>query len=99
MKEQNDQIKDVKELVKRELLDEVKGKKSDLIVIVAGLRKVRKSTLMEEVRKENLHESYFVNFDDERLFDFTIEDFQMMQEILLELYGERNTYFFGNYSA
>ncbi len=94
LKEQNNQVKDEKELVKRELLDEVKSKKSDLIVIVAGLRRVGKSTLMGEVRKEKLHESFFVNFDDERLFDFTIEDFQMMQEILIELYGERNTYFF-----
>ncbi|WP_406660171.1 ATP-binding protein [Methanolobus sp. ZRKC3] len=94
LKEQNDPVKNVKELVKRELLDEVKDKKSDLIVIVAGLRRVGKSTLMGEVRKGHLHDSYFVNFDDERLFDFTIEDFQMMQEILLELYGERNTYFF-----
>lgn len=94
LKEQNEQVRDVKELVKRELLDEVRGKKSDLIVIVAGLRRAGKSTLMGEIRKEKLHESFFVNFDDERLFDFTIEDFQMMQELLIELYDERNTYFF-----
>lgn len=94
LKEQNDQIKDVRELVKREMLDEIKEKESDLIVIVSGLRRAGKSTLMNEIRKDNLHESYFVNFDDERLFDFTIADFQMMQELLIELYGERNIYFF-----
>ncbi|SDF44501.1 hypothetical protein SAMN04488589_0542 [Methanolobus vulcani] len=94
LKEQNDHIKDVEDLVKRELLDEIKGRKSDLITIVAGLRRVGKSTLMNEIRKDHLHESYFVNFDDERFFDFTIEDFQTMQELLIELYGERNIYFF-----
>ncbi|OPY25547.1 MAG: hypothetical protein A4E23_00048 [Methanomethylovorans sp. PtaU1.Bin073] len=94
LKEQNDQIKDVRELVKREMLDEIKEKRSNLIVIVSGLRRAGKSTLMNEIRKDNLHESYFVNFDDERLFDFTIADFQMMQELLIELYGERNIYFF-----
>lgn len=94
LKEQNDQIKDVRELVKREMLDEIKEKRSNLIVIVSGLRRAGKSTLMNEIRKDNLHESYFVNFDDERLFDFAIADFQMMQELLIELYGERNIYFF-----
>lgn len=94
LKEQNDQIKDVRELVKREMLDEIKEKRSNLIVIVSGLRRAGKSTLMNEIRKDHLHESYFVNFDDERLFDFTIADFQMMQELLIELYGERNIYFF-----
>ena len=94
LKEQNDHIKKVEGLVKRELLDEIKGRKSDLITIVAGLRRVGKSTLMNEIRKDHLNESYFVNFDDERFFDFTIEDFQMMQELLIELYGERNVYFF-----
>ncbi|MDK2826495.1 MAG: uncharacterized protein PWQ44_1675 [Methanolobus sp.] len=94
LKEQNDHIKKVEGLVKRELLDEIKGRKSDLITIVAGLRRVGKSTLMNEIRKDHLHESYFVNFDDERFFDFTIEDFQTMQELLIELYGERSVYFF-----
>ncbi|WP_333787146.1 ATP-binding protein [Methanomethylovorans sp.] len=94
LKEQNDQIKDVRELVKREMLDEIKEKRSDLIVIVSGLRRAGKSTLMNEIRKDHLHESYFVNFDDERLFDFTIADFQLMQELLTELYGEKNIYFF-----
>ncbi|ETA67869.1 putative ATPase (AAA+ superfamily) [Methanolobus tindarius DSM 2278] len=94
LKEQNDHIKEVEGLVKRELLDEIKGRDSDLITIVAGLRRVGKSTLMNEIRKDHLNESYFVNFDDERLFDFTIEDFQTMQELLIELYGERNVYFF-----
>ncbi|AFV24144.1 putative ATPase [Methanolobus psychrophilus R15] len=94
LKEQNDHIKEVKDLIKRELLHEIKEKRSDLIIIVAGLRRVGKSTLMNEIRKDHLHESYFVNFDDERFFDFTIEDFQIMQELLIELYGERDIYFF-----
>ena len=88
LKEQNDQVRELQELVKRELLEDIKNKRSDLIVIVAGLRRVGKSTLMNEIRKEHLHESYFVNFDDERFFDFTIEDFKTMQELLIELYGE-----------
>nr|WP_321496800.1 ATP-binding protein [uncultured Methanolobus sp.] len=94
LKEQNDHIKKVEGLVKRELLGEIKSRTSDLITIVAGLRRVGKSTLMNEIRKDHLHESYFVNFDDERFFDFTIEDFQTMKELLIELYGERNVYFF-----
>ncbi|WP_321429653.1 ATP-binding protein [uncultured Methanolobus sp.] len=94
LKEQNDHIKKVDDLVKRELLNEIKSRDSDLITIVAGLRRVGKSTLMNEIRKDHLHESYFVNFDDERFFDFTIEDFQTLQELLIELYGERNVYFF-----
>lgn len=94
LKEQNDTIKDVEDLVKRELLDKIKNKESDLIIIVSGIRRAGKSTLMNEIRKDHLHESYFVNFDDERFFDFTITDFQTMYELLIELYGERDIFFF-----
>ncbi|MDI3484785.1 MAG: uncharacterized protein PWQ50_5 [Methanolobus sp.] len=94
LKEQNNAIKKVEGLVERELLNKITDKTSDLIIIVSGLRRAGKSTLMNEIRRNHLNESYFVNFDDERFFDFTIEDFQTMYELLIELYGERDTFFF-----
>ncbi|TGC06763.1 hypothetical protein CUN85_12655 [Methanolobus halotolerans] len=69
-------------------------KRSDLIIIVSGLRRAGKSTLINEIRKDHLNASYFVSFDDERFFDFTIEDFQTMYELLIEMYGERDILFF-----
>ena len=37
-------------------------------------------------------ESWF-NFEDERLLDFTVDDFNTLYEAFLELYGERRVFF------
>ena len=34
------------------------------------------------------------NFDDERLVNFTVSDFQTLQECFFELFGEQHTYYF-----
>lgn len=34
------------------------------------------------------------NFDDERLVNFTVADFQTLQECFFELFGEQHTYYF-----
>ena len=39
-------------------------------------------------------ESLFCNFDDERLVNFTVADFQTLQECFFELFGEQHTYYF-----
>lgn len=39
-------------------------------------------------------QDFFFNFDDERLVNFTVSDFQTLQECFFELFGEQHTYYF-----
>jgi uncharacterized protein len=64
------------------------------IVIVMGLRRCGKSVLMRTIRGRLPEKDYYLNFDDDRLVQFSLADFQVMYEILIELYGEQKTFYF-----
>lgn len=64
------------------------------IVIVMGLRRCGKSVLMQTVRSQLPEKDYHLNFDDDRLVQFSLPDFQVMYELFIELYGEQRTFYF-----
>ena len=68
--------------------------KDKLITIISGIRRCGKSTLLQQIRRKNEEKNYYLNFDDERLFKFQLEDFQTLIEIFISLYGKQNTYYF-----
>ncbi|KPA18902.1 ATPase AAA [Candidatus Magnetomorum sp. HK-1] len=69
---------------------------SSHIIIVSGIRRCGKSTLLEQIMEKyyNNNEYYYFNFEDERLLNFTVDDFNNLYEAFLELYGERKVFFF-----
>ncbi len=95
---QKEQIFSEKLLVKRQLLDEVLSFLEDKrIIIISGMRRVGKSTLLKEIMlqldSENRRYCY-VNFEDECFLDFNAQDFEKLNEILTEAYGNPDFYFF-----
>ena len=66
---------------------------SGFISVISGLRRTGKSTLLQHIRKQHASR-YYLDFDDERLADFQLEDFQTLIEIFLELYGPSDYFFF-----
>src|SRR3990167_1121849 len=64
------------------------------VIVIAGIRRCGKSTLMQYIRSQSKEQNYYFNFDDDRLANFGLEDFQTLYEIFLELYGEQKTFFF-----
>ena len=64
-------------------------------MIISGVRRCGKSTLMRQILKKYYGEEfYFVDFEDERFVKFTTEDFNLLYEILIELYGLKHVFFF-----
>jgi predicted AAA+ superfamily ATPase len=64
-------------------------------VVVSGVRRCGKSTLLNQVIDDHYKNGvYYLNFEDERLVDFTVEDFNDLYEVFLELYGEKKVFFF-----
>jgi predicted AAA+ superfamily ATPase len=80
----------------REALDEIQGKIAlPHIVVITGMRRSGKSTLLRQIiadfyKDENF---YYINFEDERLFDFQSADFNDLYELQVELFGSAKTFF------
>ncbi len=64
---------------------------TQFILIITGIRRCGKSTLLKQFRNKN---TYYVNFDDERFINFSTSDFQMLYETLIELFGEKEIFLF-----
>ena len=64
------------------------------ILIISGIRRCGKSVFMQQIRDRLVETDFFFNFDDERLANFKLDDFQKLQECFVELFGEQHTYYF-----
>lgn len=67
---------------------------SENIVLITGVRRCGKSILLQHIRHQQKESHYYLNFEDERLVNFTVDDFQMMMELFMELYGEEKICYF-----
>lgn len=64
------------------------------IIVLTGIRRSGKSVLLQQVRQTSQEADYYFNFEDERLVDFSVADFQLLQEVFIELFGLQKTYYF-----
>lgn len=73
-------------LIEREvsLNDYMKGNE---IVIITGIRRCGKSSLLKIISKKLNKKFIYMNFDDIRLTDFKIENFEDIEDIVSEVYG------------
>lgn len=79
-------------IIQRTLLSKIEEfSKTNFIIIISGVRRCGKSTVLQEIRSDDC---YYANFDDERLINFSVDDFQMLYELLIELFGKKNTFIF-----
>ena len=62
-------------------------------IIITGIRRCGKSTFMHQlIRKQKAY--YYLNLEDPRLDSFELSDFNKIELIFKELYGEKGIYFF-----
>lgn len=92
--QQKIQIEKSGDFVKRSLFDPVLAAMDDnRVIILSGIRRCGKSTLLKQIMQTRQDYCY-VNFEDERLLSFRAEDFSILDEVLIEVYGPAGTYFF-----
>jgi predicted AAA+ superfamily ATPase len=80
----------------REKLTEIKEMmKLPHVIVITGMRRVGKSTVLRQIMKYECADSnfYYITFEDERLKDFPSAQFTLLYEILVELFGEQKTFF------
>jgi len=65
------------------------------IIIVSGIRRCGKSTLLKQIISKYYQSTnyYYINFDDERWLGFEAKDFNVVYECLIELFGTAKTFF------
>ncbi len=84
--------------INREAIDKISLlRKAKMPIIIYGVRRCGKSYLMKILKnKLNLKEKefLFINFNDERLAGFKIEDFQKINDFLIEKRYSNNCYLF-----
>jgi uncharacterized protein len=64
------------------------------ILIITGIRRSGKSTIQRVIQHELSESDYYFNFDDERLINFKVQDFQMLLEVFIELFGKQSIFYF-----
>ena len=82
--------------VERTVLKEIESKiKLPHVVVLTGLRRSGKSTLLRQLIKKHYKDEdfYYINFEDERLFNFPADEFNRLYESLIGLYGKKKTFF------
>ena len=53
-------------------------------LIISGIRRCGKSTLLVQMLENDYLEAFYLNFEDPRLYGFTVEDFQKLDKLTLE---------------
>jgi uncharacterized protein len=81
-----------KEIIKRNIYSKLENNiDNSFVIIISGIRRCGKSTLLKELKTDDY---YYVNFDDDRFVNFSLEDFSKLKNILIELFGKHTNYIF-----
>jgi len=62
-------------------------------LLITGIRRCGKSTFLNQILKKQ-KKSYYLNLEDPRLEGFELTDFNKVEQIFKEIYGEGGVYFF-----
>lgn len=63
------------------------------VIIITGIRRCGKSTFLNQLLKKQ-KKGYYLNLEDPRLNEFELADFNKIESIMNELYGDKGVYFF-----
>ncbi|EKE01371.1 MAG: hypothetical protein ACD_21C00149G0002 [uncultured bacterium] len=81
--------------IARNVHDELEAlQKTKQILVITGIRRSGKSTLLQEIRYHTKEKNYYFNFDDDRLTNFNLADFELLLELFVELYDVEKTVYF-----
>lgn len=64
-------------------------------LIISGIRRSGKSTFLEQITDRYFPDGvYYLNFEDERLLEFSVSDFNLLFELFIQIFGEKKPFCF-----
>jgi len=82
--------------IERTIIKEIESKiRLPHVVVLTGLRRSGKSTLLRQLIKKRYNDEdfYYINFEDERLYNYPASEFNRLYEVLVSLYGKKKAFF------
>ena len=67
--------------------------KTNHSIIIAGARRCGKSVFLSQIIDNFYDKYYYINFEDERLVGFELQDFNTLYELCIELFSTATTFF------
>ena len=86
---QKERLVSAEHILERDLLKELPTDSGNHALIISGIRRCGKSTLLGQLLKLNTKESFFINFDTPKLYNFEIADFEILDLIISEKQSKR----------
>lgn len=81
---QKEQLDRVNNEIQRELLSTLPEETGSHALIISGVRRCGKSTLIKQMIRKDACRSFFINFDTPKLYNFDINDFEILDLIIAE---------------
>jgi len=93
--QRNDFLKKETGVIREKLAEAGQYLKLPHVYVISGLRRCGKSTLMRQIAEKYFPDSdfFFLNFEDERLFNFDVTQFNTLLELQIEMHGPHKTFF------
>ena len=80
-------------IVRTQLAEVRQAADSPYAVIISGLRRTGKSTLLAQMAREiDQNAFYYINFEDDRFINFQAHDFNDLYQALVEVFGQRKMF-------
>lgn len=94
IEQRNDFLKKKPGTEREKLAEAGKYLKLPHIYVVSGIRRCGKSTLLRQIAAKYYsgNNFFFLNFEDERLFNYNVSEFNQILELQIELFGNYNTF-------
>ncbi|MEI7727182.1 MAG: ATP-binding protein [Bacteroidota bacterium] len=78
--------------LERDLLKTLPSNLAKHALIISGIRRCGKSTILGQMIKSGIEDSFFINFDTPKLYNFELSDFEILDLIISEK-GSRRLFF------
>ncbi len=81
---QQDLLLQKKDLIARDLMQNINSEQKSHALIISGIRRCGKSTLMGQIINKHKLNAFFINFDTPKLYNFELKDFELLDILINE---------------